>query len=293
MTAVETTWDGLEIAADDPRGATVVVRRPVDGEHFEYLLLHRAHHGPDFAGPWAWTPPAGARQPGEAVEPAALRELREEAGIDGVDIHPVDLSDGWARFYAEVPADTRVDLIDDEHDDYQWVTPAQAGRLCRPSAVARQVPIVDTIPATRFTFREATDADTPRLTAWRRSAHIAPWLPDAPGEDATGHITLADGRPAGYAAHRPGRPGTVRIEFFLADDEAVSRGLGATFLWSYLRQVVIPAHPRVEHVAALVGTKNRPGQRALERAGFRRRGGLGDGEYARAVYSLDRAHWFG
>jgi 8-oxo-dGTP pyrophosphatase MutT (NUDIX family) len=41
----------------------------------EHLLLHRAHHGPDFAGDWAWTFPAGCRQPGERVYLSVLREL--------------------------------------------------------------------------------------------------------------------------------------------------------------------------------------------------------------------------
>lgn len=292
MTAVETTWDGLEIAADEPRGATIVVRRPIGDDHFEYLLLHRAHHGPDYAGPWAWTPPAGARQPGEAVEPAALRELKEEAGIDGTDIHPIDLSGEWARFYAQIPADAPVELIDAEHDDYRWVGPQTAGRLCLPSAVARQVPVADTIPATAFTFRAATPDDTGDLLTWRAAPHISPWAATTPPDG--GHIVLADGRPAGHAEHaladEPGLAGAVRITFFLADPDVVSHGLGATLIWSYLRQVVNVAHPGAGHVVAFPAEGNRAAQRALERAGFRRGGDLADG---RRVYALDRGHWFG
>src|SRR4051794_22883875 len=96
------TWDGLEIAPDEPRGASVVVRRPAVGDAgMELLMLHRNANGPDFEGDWAWTSPAGARQPGEAVFPAALRELAEEAGLGGADVADVfalDLSGGWAVF---------------------------------------------------------------------------------------------------------------------------------------------------------------------------------------------------
>ncbi|HEY1179136.1 MAG TPA: GNAT family N-acetyltransferase [Phytomonospora sp.] len=299
-TATATTWDGLAIAPDEPHGATIVVRRPIGGDRFAYLLLHRAHHGPDYAGPWAWTPPAGARQPGEAVEPAALRELKEEAGIDGTDIHPVDLSDRWARFYAEVGEDTAVDLIDVEHDDYRWVDPQTAGRMCLPSAVARQVPIADTIPGTVFTFRPATPDDTGDLLTWRAAPHIAPWAASTAADGAAGHIVLADGRPAGYAEHaladEPGLAdvealtGAARIGFLLADPDVVSHGLGATLLWAFLRQVVVPAHPGAGHIVAFPSGGNRPAGRALERAGFRRGGELADG---RVVHALDRAHWFG
>lgn len=40
------TYDGKPIAAGDPRGATIVVRRPGTAG-WEYLILHRAHEGPD------------------------------------------------------------------------------------------------------------------------------------------------------------------------------------------------------------------------------------------------------
>ncbi|MEV0644452.1 GNAT family N-acetyltransferase [Phytomonospora sp. NPDC050363] len=302
-TAARTTWDGLEIAANEPHGATIAVRRPAGAGEFDYLLLHRAHQGPDFDGPWAWTPPAGARQPGEAVEPAALRELAEEAGIGGVDIHPVDLSGNWARFYAEVPADVAVDLVDAEHDSYQWVSAPRAGRICRPAAVARQVPIVDTIPSVSFTFRPAGAGDRADLLAWRAAPHIAPWICDEPTEDAEEHIVVADGRAVGYAellgagdprlAGVAALAGSVSVTFYLADADVVSRGLGATFLWAYLRQVVLPAHPGAAYVTALPAAGNRPARRALERAGFLHAADVPDGSAILAVHAIDRAHWFG
>jgi 8-oxo-dGTP pyrophosphatase MutT (NUDIX family) len=50
--------------------------------------IWRLHNGPDYAGACAWTPPSGARLPGEPVEDCARRELRDETGakcMDGAD----------------------------------------------------------------------------------------------------------------------------------------------------------------------------------------------------------------
>jgi 8-oxo-dGTP pyrophosphatase MutT (NUDIX family) len=77
---VERTWDGLPVAQERPWVSAVVVWRE-GPEGREFLLLHRHHRGPEFAGDWAWTSPAGARQPGETPDDAARRELLEETGL--------------------------------------------------------------------------------------------------------------------------------------------------------------------------------------------------------------------
>jgi hypothetical protein len=71
---MRTTWDGLPISHEPPYGATVVVYRD-RGRAPEVLLLHRAHHGPDHAGDWTWTPPTGSRLPDEPIDQCARREL--------------------------------------------------------------------------------------------------------------------------------------------------------------------------------------------------------------------------
>src|SRR4051794_11769779 len=105
---METTWDGKPIAAEDPRGCAVLVRRRLAAGELQTLLLHRAHNGPEYEGDWAWTAPAGARFPGEPVLAAASRELAEEAGIVGVPLVPHDLSTPWARFMIDVGHDVEV-----------------------------------------------------------------------------------------------------------------------------------------------------------------------------------------
>ena len=133
MSEHKTTWDGLPIAAEWPRGAAVVVwRAGVDG--IELLLLHRAHEGPEYEGDWAWTPPTGARFPGEDVFVCAARELHEEAGLD-LPMTRLDADEPWARFVAEAPLDAVVTMHDAEHDRYEWVTPEVALSRVAPEPV--------------------------------------------------------------------------------------------------------------------------------------------------------------
>lgn len=135
----KTTWDGLPVADDWPHGATVVVwRRRADGDEIELLLLHRAHHGPDYAGDWAWTPPAGSRFPGEAVDACAARELHEEAGL-ALPMTRFERAENWATYLAEAPADAVVTLHDAEHDRFQWVGVETALALVKPDLVRETV----------------------------------------------------------------------------------------------------------------------------------------------------------
>jgi 8-oxo-dGTP pyrophosphatase MutT (NUDIX family) len=101
---------------------------------------------------WAWTTPAGSRQPGEAILPGALRELAEEAGLVGVDPQPVDLTGHWALFTVEVAADARVTLVDREHDRYGWVPPGAANDRVKPAIVAGGIRRALPVPLDPVTF---------------------------------------------------------------------------------------------------------------------------------------------
>lgn len=118
------TWDGVAVSQDPPSGASVVVYRHA-GRSVEYLLLHRAHSGPQFEGDWAWTPPSGACQPGEDIVECARRELSEETRLC-LDIWRTHAGDGdWVVFAAEAPAEAEIRL-DEEHDRYDWLTLEEA-----------------------------------------------------------------------------------------------------------------------------------------------------------------------
>ncbi|HEX5496418.1 MAG TPA: NUDIX domain-containing protein [Mycobacteriales bacterium] len=140
MTSSETTWDGLPVAAEPPFGATVLVYRRSPSR---LLMLHRAHHGPDYDGDWAWTPPSGSRQPGEDITACAVRELAEEAGISNVRIVPIDLGgDRWKHYGCELPASTGVRLVDPEHDRFEWLAVAVALARVRPDLVRTDLAIL-------------------------------------------------------------------------------------------------------------------------------------------------------
>jgi len=130
------TWDGNPIAPEPPYGASIIVYR-VMAHGTEYLVLHRAQRGPDYEGDWAWTPPGGARYPGEAVEACAERELLQEAGLGALCRRIDDAASDWAIFLAEARDTSEVVLNDAEHDRFEWVTSAEALTRCRPGHAAR------------------------------------------------------------------------------------------------------------------------------------------------------------
>jgi 8-oxo-dGTP pyrophosphatase MutT (NUDIX family) len=128
------TWDGKPIADDPPFGATVIVYRVLPSGT-EFLLLHRAHAAPDHLGNWVWTPPAGARHPGESIEACAQRELREETGLTAP-LRRLNNADGdWAIFLAQ-PTYAPEIVLDDEHDRFEWVSLRDAMTRCRPEHAA-------------------------------------------------------------------------------------------------------------------------------------------------------------
>ena len=132
------TWDGKAIVREPPYGATVVVYR-TSPRGTEFLILHRAHHGAEYDGDWAWTPPAGARQPGETVTACARRELLEETGLQlAIRRIETDAAD-WAVYLAEAEAGTQAVLQDEEHDRFEWVSLTEAQKRCRPEQVARGI----------------------------------------------------------------------------------------------------------------------------------------------------------
>ncbi len=126
----------------DPHEVAVLVRR---GDR--YLLLLRAPSHEVY-----WHVVAGAREPGETDEAAALRELEEETGLRPVaplvDLgrpysYPVDDEIGRRfefppgttlvqvrSFAAEAPDDWEP-LLNEEHTEHRWCSLAEAVALVR------------------------------------------------------------------------------------------------------------------------------------------------------------------
>jgi 8-oxo-dGTP pyrophosphatase MutT (NUDIX family) len=292
------TYDGVPVAPDEPYGAAIPVRRTAaaDGQH-EYLVLHRAHNGPDYAGDWAWTPPSGSRQPGEPVLAAALRELAEETGlaVSAADLRALDLSGEWVRFGLDVPPDTQV-RVDAEHDRFEWLPVAEAIARCQPEVVSDGLRLAEACLSAAITFRPLTTADLPTLVSWRQAPHAATAV----------HAVAADGKDCGFARHyrvgdypdyaaATGRPDAIGIDYAIAVADMTGRGLGAQLIWSYLRDVARPAHPAARQALASPDTANRRSIRALEKAGFCQLGPITvPGEAApEQLCVLDLAKFFG
>jgi 8-oxo-dGTP pyrophosphatase MutT (NUDIX family) len=115
-------------------GVDVWPYRLVEGSA-EFLLLHRS--GRDGAPFWQGV--SGWIEPGEAPHLAALRELREETGLEATELYSVDAVFelyAWRRgtvetivpFAAVVAGDTEPQLSD-EHDQWRWEPLAEAAQL--------------------------------------------------------------------------------------------------------------------------------------------------------------------
>lgn len=99
-------------------------------------------------GLW-WSSVTGMLEPGEGLEAAAHRELREEVGLSGtlqplglvhtfwVDPAILHLPEGEPRFntetcfHMEVPAEAEVRLSQEEHSEYRWCSLEEAHALMR------------------------------------------------------------------------------------------------------------------------------------------------------------------
>jgi len=310
------TYDGLPIAPDEPHGAAVIVRRPAaegDGRA-EYLVLHRAQHGPDYAGDWAWTPPSGSRQPGESVLAAAARELAEETGLIALpaDLRPLDLGGPWVRFGLDVPVRTSARL-DSEHDRLEWLPADAAIARCRSARVADGIRLAVAAATASLSFRPLTMPDLPALLGWQHAPHALRWFPERldlaaaqrkygpriAGKSAVRvHVLAADGRDCGFAQHyRTGdmdpaavAPNAVGIDYVIGVEELTGRGLGPQLIWSYVRDIVLPAHPAARQVAASPDPANHRSIRALAKSGFE----IGDGvPGAETRWVLDVVKFFG
>ena len=115
------------------------------------LVAHRS-----VRGSLQWTLPKGAREEGESVEQTALREVREETGLEAELIGPLDTIDYW---FVWAPERTRYHKFvhyflmrfvgggfserDHEMEDAAWFEPAEARRRM---SFANERQLLDLIP---------------------------------------------------------------------------------------------------------------------------------------------------
>ncbi len=320
------TWDGLEIAVDRPNGSSVVVRRPGSRGDPEVLVLHRNARGPAFEGDWAWTSPAGCRQPGEAVFPAALRELSEEAGLEGLVPWAVDLSGDWSCFAVDLPDGCEVELVDPEHDRFVWVSPAEAARMVLPAFVAGQQGKAARVPRVALAFRPMEDRDLAAVARWQQTPHVREWWDSrSPDEDSVRAryaprlrgerptrmwIAEIDDTPAGFLqdyrvrdypdyAVATGDPDAVGFDYVIGEPAWVDRGIGTRMVWEFCRDVLRVHYPDAVHVLASPSHRNHRSLRVLAKCGFRQGRRIdevtcpGEPAGAEIVCTLDVRHWLG
>ena len=323
---MESTWDGQPIAPEPPHGCSVGVRRHTPGGEVETLLLHRAHHGPDYAGDWAWTCPAGARHPGEPVYECALRELEEEAGLVGFDLAPGDLSGQWARFFADVPLHADVRLDDPEHDQFEWVPPDEARRRVQPAVVAEGFSGLETAPLGEVAFLPMGETDLKDVVRWQHAPHAAEWFAGHPdnvdearerygarlaGESPTRMWVIAiEGVRAGYIqaypvaaydeyAEKTQDPDAVAFDYLIGEHQFVGRGWGRVAIWAFMRDLLCAEFPDAPRFLASPSHRNHRSIRALEACGLRQGRWIdlapreGEPPETEIVCTLDRALWFG
>jgi 8-oxo-dGTP pyrophosphatase MutT (NUDIX family) len=114
----------------------IVVRRGSD-----FLVVHRSPENDAY-----WHQIAGGVEEGETFAEAAVRELREETGLEAP-VEPLDAPFEYESvhveaFVVEAPAGWEPTL-DWEHDDYRWLPRERAAELLywpEPAALLRSLP---------------------------------------------------------------------------------------------------------------------------------------------------------
>jgi dATP pyrophosphohydrolase len=114
----------------------IVVRR---GE--EFLVVHRSPENDAY-----WHQIAGGVEEGETFAEAAVRELREETGLE-TELEHLDAPFKYEEvhvesFLAQAPPDWEPTL-DWEHDEYRWLPREEAAALLywpEPAALLRSLP---------------------------------------------------------------------------------------------------------------------------------------------------------
>jgi 8-oxo-dGTP pyrophosphatase MutT (NUDIX family) len=187
-----------------PRLAATVIVLGGGGDHLEVLLAQRTPTARFMGGAWVF--PGGAVSPedGEgdaALRAAAIRELREEAGIELADagelvtfsrwITPEEVKiryDTWF-FLARLPKGAEPEVDGEEIVDARWFTPAAA------LAAGESEEILLVFPTIKHLERIAVFASADELMDHARAREVTPVQPRVVGSGEQARIVL------------PGEPG--------------------------------------------------------------------------------------
>ncbi|MFA7681939.1 MAG: NUDIX hydrolase [Candidatus Peribacteraceae bacterium] len=132
--------------------ASIVVFRPAETHctsdqcetAYEVLLLHKPRKND------AWQLPQGGREAGETIEEAAVRELKEEAGLEvtvigkSAQVYQYDFPASYRRFRPDhvcgqriefvfaIPKESATVTVDEkEIDGYVWILPQKLSRYLK------------------------------------------------------------------------------------------------------------------------------------------------------------------
>ena len=103
------------------------------GDDLEVVLTGRTSDG-------IWVFPKGTPDRGESIEETALREVREETGLDVSIVAPIGVTDYWfavpgervhkfVHFFLMEPTGGDTSAHDHEYDEVRWVPADEARRL--------------------------------------------------------------------------------------------------------------------------------------------------------------------
>ena len=119
----------------------VIVVPLFQNEQGQYLICRKPASLGDFPGQWGLV--GGGNEPGETMEQALRREIREEVGLEVTEIKPLIFADGkYPKHFADgsrqeiymiflvfaCRAANQVVRLNEEFEEYAWVDPADLAK---------------------------------------------------------------------------------------------------------------------------------------------------------------------
>ncbi|MET0837272.1 MAG: GNAT family N-acetyltransferase [Marmoricola sp.] len=144
-----------------------------------------------------------------------------------------------------------------------------------------------------FALRPMTEGDYPDVVRWVNTPHVATWWdgnrdlehvagyygPGLRGEDPVRYwVWEVNGRSVGFCqdyriSDHPEfallctRPDAIGFDYVIGEASRVDRGLGTSLLWTFLRDIVVPAYDGVTELFAAPDHRNTRSLRVLEKLG--------------------------